>query len=490
MLFGGIDIGSSGCKVSFIDETGRVKYSSFRQYGFVYSEDTVELDARVVLRSVFDAIKQITCNHKVDDLKTLSAVSFGEMFVLLDGKERVLCSSIAYSDKRGAAEAERFAEKFGEERLYGIAGAPYDGMYSLAKLLWIKKHNPGAYESAEKICLFADYVLRMLGADYHMDFSLAARTQMFDVCKREWSREIIGAAGIKDFFPKVVPSGTPVGKIGRSVANELKLPHDLILLAGGHDQSCAALGAGINKNGCALDGMGSNECIVPAFDKPMINDTMKKNGFACIPYAADGMYVTYAFNRTAGTVFEWYKKLSGGADYEKMFYNMPDVPTKLLFLPHFAGAATPYMDENAVGAVSGLTLATEKEELLRGIVEGLNYEIKINLECLKNAGFNVEKLTACGGLSQNDSVLQIKADILGLPIAKSENPHAGNAATAALGGVATGIFKNISEAMRHTAKKSLIFYPNEANREIYCRQFEKYKKMYALIKELERGNGK
>lgn len=106
-----------------------------------------------------------------------------------------------------------------------------------------------------------------------------------------------------------MPSGEVVGEIDAHVSKMTGLPKSVKLLAGGHDQSCAALGAGIIRDGIALDGMGSNECIVPCFDRPMLNETMKNSNLACIPYMLPNKYVTYAFNKTAGTVFDWYKRI-------------------------------------------------------------------------------------------------------------------------------------------------------------------------------------
>ena len=486
MLYMGIDVGSSGCKVSVVDEKGVVVHFAERKYSFQYEDGTSELNPNLVFEKVVEAIKEISAKNNIDALATLSVTSFGEMFVLLDENRNVLCNSISYNDHRGKDEAEELLQNYGNDKIYAITGATINAMYSLPKLLWIKHNRPEIYKRAKKICLFADYILLKLGAEYHIDFSLAARTLMFDVRKRCWSKEILEYAGIEyEKLSEPVASGTVVGKIDPGLAKELKLSSKVLLLAGGHDQSCAALGAGIVKEGMALDGMGSNECIVPAFSQALINPKMQNTNLVCVPYIIPDMYVTYAFNRTSGTVLDWYIKMLGNISYDELFKEVTDRPSKILFLPHFAGAATPYMDDDAQGAIVGLNLSTSRGELTKSIIEGFNYEILVNLQCLENAGFQVQELFASGGMSKNDKVLQMKADILGLPIHRLENSQTGTMAMAILGSVALGHFKDVSSAAARLVRRERVFLPNKGLHEEYCEIFGKYKNMYSAVKTIQ-----
>lgn len=486
MLYMGIDVGSSGCKVSVVDIKGKLICFADRKYSFVYENETSELDPNLVLENTMSAIKEIAAKTDLSGLATLSVTSFGEMFVLLDENRNVLTNSISYNDQRGKEEAKMLLREFGNNKIYSITGTTINAMYSLPKLMWIKKHQPEIYKKANKVCLFADFILIKLGAEFHMDYSLAARTLMFDVKNRCWSKSILEYAEIEsEKLSKPVPSGTVVGEIDRRIASDLGLPQNMLLLAGGHDQNCAALGAGINKEGKALDGMGSNECIVPCFKELMINDTMKNSNLACIPFIIPDMYVTYAFNRTCGTVLDWYRGLLGNISYDELFGEMDDKPTKQLFLPHFAGAATPYMDDDATGALVGLDLTVTRRQITKSIIEGFNYEIMINLQCLKKADFEVQELYASGGMSQNDKVLQIKADVLGIPIHRLENSQTGTMAMAILGSVATDVYKDIPSAVAGLIRCSGTFEPNKIQHDEYRELFEKYKNIYVAVKTIQ-----
>lgn len=486
MLFMGIDVGSSGVKVSLVDHTGEVRAFAQRGYSFECKDGKSELDPDMVFCKVEEAIKAITSKCDVSQLATIGTTSFGEMFVLLDNDRKVLCHSISYNDSRGEEEARKLEAEPGNDRIYEITGATINGMYSLPKLLWIKKNCPKIYEKAKTMCLFADFVLMRLGAETHMDYSLASRTLMFDVRNRCWSKEILEYTGIRsDILPKPVASGTIVGRINSRIAKKLGLPDKVLLLAGGHDQSCAALGAGITKAGKALDGMGSNECIVPVFEQVMIGEKMKQANLVCVPYILPEMYATYAFNRSAGTVLDWYARLLGDVSYETLFDEMSKKPSEMLFLPHFSGAATPYMDDHAQGAIVGLHLGRTRGEVTRSIVEGLQFEMRINLECLKAAGFVVQELFASGGMAGNDQILQIKADILNIPVHRLENSQTGTMAMVILGSVAKGVFPDISTAAEALVKNSKTFYPNEGLGEKYSEMFEQYRRMYDMVRTLQ-----
>ncbi|MBE7049933.1 MAG: hypothetical protein E7394_04085 [Ruminococcaceae bacterium] len=489
MFFMGIDIGSSGCKVSVVDEKGNIIKNSSKNYSFTYEGNTIELSPEMVYESTVEAIRAITDENPSLHIDAISAASFGEMVVLLDENDKVLTNSISYSDLRGQSQIREFSKEFGEDNIYSVTGTTPDAMYSLAKLLWFKENRRDIFSKTKKICLFADFILQKFGADYHMDYSLASRTQMFDITHRCWSDEIVSRLGIdKSILPPLVPSGTPVGTISKKASADLGIEEGTLILAGGHDQCFASLGAGIIHEGMALDGMGSNECVVPVFSTPMINETMKESSFACVPYLLEGKYVTYAFNRTSGSVIDWYKKLRQNISYDELFENIENSPSRVLFLPHFAGAATPYMDDDATGAIAGLDLSVTPDEVTKGIIDGLNYEIKINLDALKKAGHRVSKLYVSGGLSKNDKVLQTKADILGMDVCRLETSQAGTVAVAILGSVAKGIYSDIERAVEKIVRIDKIFTPDMENHKKYALRYEKYKKMYENIKNITKRN--
>ncbi len=101
--------------------------------------------------------------------------------------------------------------------------------------------------------------------------------------------------------------------------------------------------------------------------------------------------------------------------YDVLMERMADEPTDIFLLPHFAMAGTPYMDPGAIGGIIGLRLTTTRQQLIRAVVEGITYEMKLSLELLNEAGMPVEELRAIGGGAKSDRWLQLKADETFMP---------------------------------------------------------------------------
>jgi xylulokinase len=498
----GIDIGTSGCKASVVDADGRIVGQDYKEYSLVSpGAGLQEIEPELVWRSTKEVIARAVRradDHRGEGVRAISVSSFGETVVPLARDGSVLRNAFLYIDGRGSEEAEFLRRRIGGARIQAITGVPIHSMYSLSKILWLKRNEPDIYERTWKFLLFSDYTLFRLGARPCTDYSLAARTQAFDVVAKSWSAEMLDGAGVDaDKFGEPVQAGTVIGKLKKELAGELGIPADALLVAGGHDQPCAALGAGVIGPGVAVDGLGSTECITPAFDHPVINDATARSGFACVPHVVAGLYVTYAFTFTCGSVLKWYRdRLSGdrrgeaearGIDvFDLLVEEAAARESPLLLLPHFAGAATPYMDAGSVGAIVGLTIDTTGRDIARAILEGVTYEIMVNMERLEAAGIAVDELRAVGGLSKSAAFLQLKADMMGRSIIALDVGEAGTLGVAILAGVASGMFPSLGGAVSSLVRKKRQFEPDLGAHARYLERFEAYKRMYPAVKSILR----
>lgn len=499
----GLDVGTSGCKAGIFDSRGKLLSMAHREYSAICSRPGwAEMDADVIWNCVqavlaeAAAVGQNSGLTLQDPPRALSVSSFGESVVPLGADGRCLGPVILYHDPRGGAEAEAIDRALGSSRLYSLSGARPHGMYSLGKIAWIKTHEPELFGKVWKFLLMADFVLFRLGAEARTDYSLAARTMAFDVTKLQWSSEIFAAAGLStNLLPEPIPSGTTIGTLSGALVQSLGLPADLKLVSGGHDQTCAALGAGVTRAGSSVDGMGTVECITPAFDRPVINSFMESSHFACVPHVVPGLYVTYAFNLAAGGLLRWYRDVLAGEEraeartsglnvYELILEEVPGGPGRLLFLPHITGAATPYMDPGSRGAIVGLEATTTKADIVRGLLEGLCFEMRINLDLLSSAGITVDELRTVGGLAQSEKILALKADILQRPVLSLDVTEAGTLGAALLAGVACGEFSSLAEAADACVRIKKEFLPHPRHSAAYEDLFLRYAKLYPALKEI------
>jgi len=259
-----------------------------------------------------------------------------------------------------------------------------------------------------------------------------------------------------------------------------------VIVTVAHDQVAAAIGAGAFDGSVAVDGAGTTECLTPVYDSLPDIGVMSRGCFSVVPHAVPGKYVAYAFNYTGGALIQWCLKTFGrGETYDSMEAQYDrDEPTGLLVLPHFAGAATPYMDIGSRGAILGLTTGTDAATLYRACMEGVAYEMLVNYEALAGSGIRFKKLNATGGGAKSKVWMQMKADVLNLPITALKISDAGTVGSAMLTGIATGQFRDLQDAAAHMVREAETYYPRAEMHEQYMRIYERYKKVYQAVRPL------
>jgi xylulokinase len=325
-----------------------------------------------------------------------------------------------------------------------------------------------------------------------IDYSLACRSLAFDVKNFAWSKKILSAAEISpDKLSAPVPAGTVAGNIRKELAGALGLPKKTKIIAGVHDQVASAVGAGALDDGQAVVGTGSVECITPVFGSPALGADFIERNFACIPHAAPGEYVRYAFTLTGGSLLSWYRdrivphlipeaKQKGRSVYELLNESCAREPSDLLIVPHFGGTGTPELKSDALGTAAGFSMSTGLPDIYRAILEGLCCELRYNRDQLAMCGISFSALRASGGGSKSDVWLALKADILGVPVSPLKAADAGSMGGAMLAGVAMGEFSSLEQAAKSFVKVREPFLPDPKNKDYYAEKYEKYKQIRKL----------
>ncbi len=498
MKIAGLDIGTTGCKLTVFDGNGTQLGMAYRDYPVRRSVSGHEIDLAYLMDSVFAVIREMT--EKYPDIRGIGVTSFGETFIMTDAEGDPLHIAMLYTDPRGSAECAELAGILGEKHIAEITGHHPHEMYSIPKMMWIKRHRPDIYTKAAHIHLIEDFVVRHLTGKAQIDYSLAARTMAFDIRNMSWSREIFDAAGIDiSLMSDPVPTGTSAGKITPDAARKTGLAPDCEVVSISHDQVAAAVGAGAFDKSVAVDGAGTVECLTPIYDSIPDMDVMRRGYFSVVPYAVPGKYVAYAFSYTGGALIQWCvdhlakeekrnAKASGisvNRFLEEQYTGKE--PTGLLVLPHFAGAATPYMDTGSKGAILGLGTDTDVPTLYRACMEGVAYEMRVNYDALQDSGICFSRLNATGGGAKSRVWMQMKSDILDLPITALKTVDAGTVGSAMLTGMAAGAFSSLNEAADVMVQETETFRPDAEMHEKYMNIYERYKAVYSAVRPLMEG---
>ena len=488
MKIGGIDVGTTGCKITVFGADGREWDTYYREYP--PRSDPHVTEAEPIFRAVTDVLREAVKAHP--DLSAVGVTTFGEAFVLIGEDEKPLAPILLFTDTRSAGETDELCRSVGTERISRITGVRPDPMYSLPKLMWMKKHLP-AFEKTKYVFLMQDYIVWRLTGARMIDWSAAARTMAFDVKNKCFSETMLSAAGIgADLFSIPATPGTPAGTIRGDVAAQTGADPGLIVVCGVHDQAAAALGAGVFTSSSAVDGTGTVECVSVLLDRLPEDPAFYENGFCAVPYVLPDTYLCYAYTLTGGACAKWVRdKLTpdlirdhpGENVYRILDQTMPDHPTGLLVLPHFAGSALPRTDAGSRAAIVGLDLSTTREDLYRAVLEGVTMEMRLLLEKLEGFGVCPRTLTAVGGGASAPAWLQIKADVFGKKIRTLKNREAGAAGTAMLTARALGLYPDLFSAAAAFLRPRHTYEPGE-QRQTYESIFESYRGLYDAVRPL------
>lgn len=494
MSFLGIDIGTSGVKVVAFDKKGSILKEARRSYSVVSSQHGyAELDALMVGNYTLEVIREVSKNLE-DKVQSISISAIGEAFTMIDEKGIPLCPAMVSSDFRAADIAKEWTEKFGKDKLYHITGHTAHPLFSLFKILWIKNNQPEIWEKCARILCFEDYLQLLLGIDPCISYSLAGRTLLFDIKRESWSKEILEYIGLdENKLSRPVASGILTGRIPDSVASRLNLPPDVQIFSGGHDQGCAALGAGVSKKGVAMYALGTVECIAPSFTESVFSDQLKTSNLCTYHHCVPEMYLSLAYSLTGGNLIEWIKKLffsksiedstKTNSVYEDMFKNIGITSTNIFCLPYFTPSGTPYFSNKPMGALLGLDLNTSQEEIISALLEGVSLEMKLNLQILQESGIKVEHFNMVGGGAKNALLVQMKANIMNVPITVMEVTEAGCMACAMFG--ASSILNiSMEELSSQWIKFGQTYIPEKSKAAFYDNKFLKYKELFPLISSL------
>jgi xylulokinase len=289
--------------------------------------------------------------------------------------------------------------------------------------------------------------------------------------------------------------GTPIGKLLRQVAKESGLNENVLVVAGGHDQPLAALGSGATQIGNSVDGMGSSECITLVLGKDNIVDKMAEYSFCAEPYVFENTYITLAFNASAGTAIRWFRdcfgaeldkqaQATGDNVFQMMDRECSPEPSEILFLPYVAGSGTPYLDSEIGGAFIGMRMATTRPELYRSVLQGICYDMQMNVEMLAECGISLNAITAVGGGTRSELLMQLKADVMNREIAVLETSEAGTFGLVLLCAKAMGEIDDLAAAARSAARRAKVFVPDPKRASIYAALMKRYRRVYPALQTI------
>ncbi len=490
----GLDIGTTGVKSILIDQSGSLKAESTVSHP-IHSPKTnwFEQNPEDWWSATVRSIKEIVAGSGVDRRQIAGIGLSGQYhgLVLLDKGGAVLRPCILWNDQRTHEEARLVVEKVGEARLRDIActrGALY---FTACKLLWVRRNEPQFYERAAKMILPKDYIRYRLTGELATDVSDASGTILLNIAGRKWSRELCQLLGI-DFglLPAVYESCQPTGTLTPLIAAELGLEPGVVVVGGGGDQACAAVGNGITDEGIVGYSVGTSGVIYAATNQVKTEEGGRVDTFC---HAVPDRWALLGVTNSAAASLSWFQQTfaawerheaeqSGGDVFsiiEEKARSAPAGSDKLFFLPYLSGERHPHQDPNARGVFFGLHSGHGLAHAARAVMEGVAYSFRDCLDIMRGLGVETKQIRGTGGGMKSSLWAEIQASVSGQKIYLATTDEGGAAYGAAiLSLVGCKEFSTVQEACQRLVRFDKQVKPDRAMRRTYQKHFRLYKSLY------------
>lgn len=495
----GIDVGTTMCKAAGFDAEGQCLAFASREYPRLNPRPGwAVLDSRDVWAKTRAVISEVSAKTKRDPITALSVSSLGEAVVPFSKDRRILAESILSTDLRGSEYSDAIFRDIGIDEFYLINPNLLGPQFSLPKIMWIRDNQPELFEKVDRFLLWGDAIGYLLGGDAVENNSLANRTLLFDFFNNDWSERLLEWSKLdRNLFGRIVYAGEHAGTVSDEMSDELGLPRGVVIVAGGHDQCCNALGCGCIDAGHAVCGMGTYECITPVFRRVKDPLSMLRERLNIQHHVLPELYVAFLYNQ-AGSLVKWFRDTfaaaetrEGGNVYDRLTAEIPKDPTRILVLPHFDPPQWPEYIPDSGGVILGLSSSTTRGDILKAVFECSTLYFSGALEALGRIGINLNDIVASGGGARSDAWLQINADIFGIPVIRLNSTEGGLAGTAMIAGMATGIYDTASQAAEKFVKKDRVFEPDANRHEFYREKSHLLQQVFPslqnILKALKKG---
>ncbi len=497
----GIDLGSTSLKCVIYDLAGNVVASGSRpteRYNpYPDHPEWTVWQPEQIWGGTAAAMKEAVA--KLDDprhIKAVAVTGMGMDGVPVDERGAWLYPFISWHDPRTESQLRWWESHIGADKTFSIGGNTLWRFGTALRLLWMAEHEPEILARTDKWLLIEDFLNFMLCGRRATDYTMASCTLLFDQRKRDWSEEILALADIdRRLLCEAHPSGTLLGEVTARAAEATGLPVGTPVVLGGHDYLCSALPVGAFAPGVVLDVTGTWEIVLAATPAPTLTPEVQELGVTVEAHVARDTFAVWG-GAVASDMLEWYRReyglasqqrseKEGGMDWDYLIAEVSASPAGargVMFLPHMSAAGCPVVDTRSLGAFVGLSNFVQRGDMLRAIIEGLDYQI-LDIVTAFRAGLGIhpDRLVAVGGATRNTFWMQNKADITGLPIEVPQVEEATSLGAAILAGIGVGLYRNEQDAFERVCKPGKTYSPDPELAPRYKEWYRIYQQLYPAL---------
>ncbi|MCP5366004.1 MAG: xylulokinase [Hyphomicrobiales bacterium] len=415
-MYLGLDLGTSGVKALLMDGAQRVAGSATAPLTVQRPHPGwSEQDPDQWITAATAALDRLAADHGPALAAVRGIGLSGQMHgaTLLDAGDRVLRPCILWNDTRSHRQAAALDADPQFRRLSGNIVFPG---FTAPKLRWVEDNEPEIFAHTAKVLLSKDFLRLWLTGEHAGDPSDAAGTGWLDTGARRWSADLLAAGHMApEQMPRLVEGTEPSGTLRPELARRWGLGGGVVVAGGGGDNAASAVGMGAVADGAAFVSLGTSGVLFAATGDYRPAPASAVHTFC---HALPGTWHQMGVILSASAALDWLAGVTGtpAADLTRGLGDTLRPPGALTFLPYLSGERTPHNDAAVRGALVGIAQDHDGADLTRAVLQGVAFALRDNLDALRRAGTDLNRVMAVGGGSRSRHWLRIIATALGLPV--------------------------------------------------------------------------
>ncbi|HSS28692.1 MAG TPA: glycerol kinase GlpK [Usitatibacter sp.] len=449
-----LDQGTTSSRAIVFGRDGRILSSDQQEFRQIFPQPGwVEHDPLEIWRTQRDVAAAALAKSGLSGADVAIGITNQRETTLLWERSTGLpvANAIVWQDRRTASRCDALRQQGHEATFARKTGLVLDAYFSGTKLAWRLENVPGARVRAERGELAFGTVDTWLawqlsgGACHATDPSNASRTLLFDIHARRWDDELLQILGIpRQVLPQVVPSS---GMLATTACDGL--PRGIAIAGVAGDQQAALFGQACHAPGMAKNTYGTGCFLLmntgekPSASANRLLTTIAWQRGGRTSYALEGSVFI------AGAAIQWLRDglglIARASEIDALAASVPDT-AGVHFVPALSGLGAPYWDARARGLIVGITRGTTRAHLARATLEAIAFQSAELIEAMAaDSAIALTELRVDGGATASDLLMQIQADLLGVPVVRPKVTETTALGAAYLAGLAVGFWKDETE---------------------------------------------
>jgi sugar (pentulose or hexulose) kinase len=487
----GLDSSTSGCKAIVWDLTGHPLGQGRASLTMQMARPGWhEQNAEEWWTAACAAIHQAIASVDPKQIRAISIAHQRETFVPVDRSGHPLRPALLWLDQRAAPLLPDLAHKLDPIAYQQRTGKPLSANLAPGKLEWLRREEPDLYQAASYFLDTHAFLVQRLTGTFKTSTASADPLGLYNFATQTWDEATLEVIGLSsDKLPEIVPAGQILGHLNAAAASQTGLSAGLAVVAGLGDGQAGSLGSGLASTRDASISMGTS--VIGGFSAPR---WVTSPAFRTMAGPDPNAYIletvllggTYTLQWLIADLLAEKDFASAFAALETAAVVLPPGSNGLMLVPYWSGVMNPYWDASASGILVGLRGIHQRQHIFRAILEGIAFELRLQLEGVEAAlGTPIQRLLVSGGGAQSQLWRQILASVCNRPVYQCGVIDAAALGAGILAATAMNLHPNLPSAVESMVRVSLSpSLPESSSAHVYTQLYDNvYCQLYPTLRE-------